>query len=393
MSDAQMAATLDQLGLTRAVGNSIRQTLGGADAIREYEAALRGASGATEDVAGKQLDTFNAQLGLLKSAVGDVFLSIGERLVPVFSGLVGAIQENMPAIEAFADRMLDAFDGTVLPILQAVSSFIQDNIGPALSSLGGFFTERIIPAARDMVDFWKANVLPVYMTLWDIISNDVLPVFKTFANFILDVIVPAVKNMLEPALAGLNRGFEKVRDAIRENRDGFSGFFEALRPLFEWIRDTGAPIVGTILGGAFSVLGSIIGGTISFLNDIFGVLGRVIDRIRDFINIVAESAIGRGLSQIIDAVTGRQYGGLVTPNRPFLVGEQGPEMFVPMGAGRIMPEVPMLVPELEFGGGRERGGDTYVINVSGAVDPEGTARQIRRILQDAERRSGVRVLG
>jgi TP901 family phage tail tape measure protein len=67
-------------------------------------------------------------------------------------------------------------------------------------------------------------------------------------------------------------------------------------------------------------------------------------------------------------------GGIVSSPTLGLVGEAGPEAIVPLDrAGRL-------------------GGTSIVVNVSGAVDPEGTARQIRRILQDAERRSGVRVL-
>jgi hypothetical protein len=67
-------------------------------------------------------------------------------------------------------------------------------------------------------------------------------------------------------------------------------------------------------------------------------------------------------------------GGIVTSPMMGVVGEAGPEAIIPLD---------------RLGG---MGGDTFVINVSGAIDPEATARQIRRILQDAERRSGVRAL-
>jgi len=377
MSDAQMASTLEQLGLTRAVGDSIRLTLGGADAIREYEAALRESGGTTADVAAKQLQTFNAQLGLLKSAAGDVMLAIGERLIPIFSGMVEVLRENMPAIEAFIDVMLDGFEKHVIPVLQKAADFIVNNVGPALREMGGFFQNVVMPAVKDMVAFWKANVLPIYKILFDILKNDVLPIFRTFAAFIVDVIVPAVKNALGPAFEGLTKGLEKVREKIRENKDGFDTFWAAMRPIFEWIRDTGAPIIGAVLGGAFSLLGTIIGGVIDVLVTVFGWLGKVIDKIREYMGIVAESALGRGVSQLIDSVTGRQFGGLVTPNRPFLVGERGPEMFVPMGAGRIMPEVPMFIPEFD-GPSAEARGDTFVtINVSGA-DPQAVVEALRR---------------
>jgi len=386
MSDAQTAATLDSLGLTRAVGDSIRLTLGGADAIREYEEALRDAGGTTAEVAAKQLDTFNAQMSLLKSAVGDVMLGLGERLLPIFSGMVSALQENMPAIEAFVGTFMDGFEKNVLPILQAVADFIVNNIGPALSGMGGFFRDEIVPAAKMMWGFFKDNVLPVLNTLWGLVKDNLLPAFRSFARFVMGVIVPAFMNALRPALERLNSALGFLRSAIDGNKDGFQTFFSSVRPIFEWIRDTGAPLIGTVLGGAFQILSVLISGVINVMNRFLSIIGKVIDKVREYIRVVAESALGRGISSIIDAVTGRQYGGLVTPNRPFLVGEQGPEMFVPMGAGRIMPEVPMLVPE--FSAPERGGGDTYVINVSGAIDPEGVARQIERILRDSQRRTG-----
>ena len=66
-------------------------------------------------------------------------------------------------------------------------------------------------------------------------------------------------------------------------------------------------------------------------------------------------------------------GGIVTSPVLGLVGEAGPEAIIPLDrAGSF-------------------GGDTYVINVSGAIDPEGTARTILRVLNDAQRRTGRQV--
>jgi hypothetical protein len=47
------------------------------------------------------------------------------------------------------------------------------------------------------------------------------------------------------------------------------------------------------------------------------------------------------------------------------------------------------LPSIDVGGGR--GGGNIVINVSGALDAEGTARTILRVLRDAERRTGERL--
>lgn len=48
--------------------------------------------------------------------------------------------------------------------------------------------------------------------------------------------------------------------------------------------------------------------------------------------------IGEGLLGAILGLPGRATGGPVSPGRGYLVGERGPEMFVPTSAGRIEPQ-------------------------------------------------------
>ena len=74
-------------------------------------------------------------------------------------------------------------------------------------------------------------------------------------------------------------------------------------------------------------------------------------------------------------VTARASGGPVRSGSPYLVGERGPELFVPGASGSIVPNHGM-------------GGAVYNITVNGAVDPVSTARQIRDILSQDARRQG-----
>jgi hypothetical protein len=67
-------------------------------------------------------------------------------------------------------------------------------------------------------------------------------------------------------------------------------------------------------------------------------------------------------------------GGSVMANRPYTVGEFGPETFVPNGSGSIRPN------------GGLGGGVTIVMN--GVIDGESARRSIERLLQDSSRRTG-----
>ena len=73
---------------------------------------------------------------------------------------------------------------------------------------------------------------------------------------------------------------------------------------------------------------------------------------------------------LYDLVTPFATGGIVSSPTLGLVGEAGPEAIIPLDRMSGM------------------GGDTSVINVSGALDAEGVARQIERILRDSQRRTG-----
>ncbi|GEQ99407.1 hypothetical protein JCM17845_00310 [Iodidimonas gelatinilytica] len=82
---------------------------------------------------------------------------------------------------------------------------------------------------------------------------------------------------------------------------------------------------------------------------------------------------------------GRATGGPVAPGQPYIVGEQGPEVFVPRGAGQIQPNRPGI------SGGSDRP-ISITINVSGENglgDGRQSATQIalsvRRALAQAQR--------
>ena len=85
-------------------------------------------------------------------------------------------------------------------------------------------------------------------------------------------------------------------------------------------------------------------------------------------NIVNNITGGKDLPKIPKLAKG----GTVEANKPYIVGEMGAELFVPSSGGRI-------VPNNQLGSG---GGNIF-INVSGAIDQEGTARRIVDVLNNS----------
>ena len=103
---------------------------------------------------------------------------------------------------------------------------------------------------------------------------------------------------------------------------------------------TGGSGAGSGIGGLVgSILGSISGGGSGGSSGIDGLIGAI-------------SGIGSpqpaggssgGLGALIGAISGlpgRATGGAVSPERPVIVGERGPELFVPTSAGRVEAALP-----------------------------------------------------
>ncbi len=122
MSDAEKAAALESLGLTRSVGDIIRQMLGGSDRIREFEAALRGAGGTTQEVADKQMESLRNKLEVLGNKFNNFLITLGEpiavwlvdvflpwledRFIPKVEELAGIVKRELePAFGGMADAL------------------------------------------------------------------------------------------------------------------------------------------------------------------------------------------------------------------------------------------------------------------------------------------------
>ena len=114
--------------------------------------------------------------------------------------------------------------------------------------------------------------------------------------------------------------------------------------------------------------------------------GLAFDAITGFWNILQEvwkfvqnNPVAAVLGGIGDIVSGQATGGYTSAGTPYIVGERGPELFVPSVSGRVVPS--------QYAGGGSGGGQVNVsVAVSGPAifDPLGVgARQIADLLLPA----------
>ena len=145
-------------------------------------------------------------------------------------------------------------------------------------------------------------------------------------------------------------------DAILTRADEIQASFEA---------------VGTAVANSFK---GMLTGAMSFKDAMKGIIGAVIDEL--FRLYVVKQIVGI-VTSAVGLPPARARGGPVTGNTPYMVGERGPELFVPGGNGTIIPNGNMR------GGG---GGSPISISVDarGSNDPAAVRAQVMQgILETA----------
>ena len=156
-----------------------------------------------------------------------------------------------------------------------------------------------------------------------------------------------------PLAQGVDRAGSGIERALaRAAVTGKFGFEDLRRVALSALADIAAGALRTDIGALFGGSGSLAGALTSSIGSLFG------------------------------GVPGRATGGPVTSGSAYMVGERGPELFVPTAAGRV-----------ETMAGGRRGPISVTINVAAARDAtpalmQQTGTQVARAVRQALQRAG-----
>lgn len=279
-----------------------------------------------------------------------------------FGVIVGLVSFGLGSLIAAVTGMASVFGLLGGAILAA--------IGPAAAGALGSFLGLALPIVAVAAAIAGAAYL-IYQ-YWGPIGD----FFATIANGILNSMV-AVFDWITTKLSGIGSaiaaafsgGWEAAKAALQAG-------WQSLIGVFEWAYNKIMGIINAI-GSAISSIGSTIS----------GIGGKT-----------AAPSGGR------NRPPGRALGGPVASGMPYIVGERGPELFVPQLSGRILPNSAFrrAAAGLAFGAAapllaaaapppQGHTGQTpqiianITINVSGAADGESIARKVTAALNDVAR--------
>ncbi len=252
MSDAQAKATLLQLGFSDKSISSLQALLGQSEAIREYQTELEKMGGITDEVANKQLESFTAQMSLLKSAVMDVLITLGGMLVPLLLKLGKFLSGKvLPAVEKF----IKGFRGGFKNMGDDARGFI--GVGQDVGRTIREFVDAAVPKLKDLWGTFKSGL------------EVVTPLIKGLFNFIVDnkpVLIGAIVAIGVAILLALGPGAIAVAAIIglilliglvKEN---FASWKETVEEFVDKViaKVEGIPVLGEIFTATVAVIGDKI---------------------------------------------------------------------------------------------------------------------------------------
>ena len=234
-------------------------------------------------------------------------------------------------------------------------------------TVGAYILDAVTPLVETVVN----KVIPAFSDVATTITEDVAPVFSDFFT--------VVKDIATPIFEGLQKVFNSVKESLTANKDEFSAFFVIIKDIYNFVKKFLAPVFGETLKVAFTILAAGIKPLITAFASVAGYIADAYNGLKNFISLVAKNPLVKGISGVVSNIFGggKATGGPVTGGTTYLVGEKGPELFTPGSSGNI-------IPNNRLGGG----GSTINITVNGALDAEGTARQIVDVLNRATARGG-----
>lgn len=258
----------------------------------------------------------------------------------ILQPFIGWVQQNIPKVMEAA-RLAFEF---LRPALEELWTAVQNELFPALKQLWRDVLEPLIPVLGVLL---VASIYGAIAALRIIVgvASFVITAFSNVVRFFTVDIPNAIKGLIDffmtlPERIGYVIGFivgrfyslafVEVPNAIFAIINFFSqlparlpgiiaGLWGAVSGAFNGFRDNSNNWAKNLIDG-------IINWFQKLPERIAGIINSIGDRIRN--------GIGSGFQA---AISGRAEGGPVTAKTPYIVGEKGPELFVPNGGGTIIP--------------------------------------------------------
>ena len=371
-----------------------------ASALENATNATKAQIAATEDSIDKMARATGVADDNLRPALARLALSTGNvsKAQDLLSLALDISTQTGKPLEAVANSLGKAYDGNSAALgrlgigltaaeLKAMSftqvqTKLTDLFGGAAAKNAETFQgrmDRLKVAFDEGVETIGYNLLPIIQKLIDIIVNKVVPGFEKFVKI-----------------------FDPLKQAIERNKESFQA-------LGSFIVDYIVPVFTVALGGAITFVAKIAAGVVDIVGGVINVIRTLVSGAIDGINALIKAYNSIPLLPNIPTISKPSFTSptvsapkvstptytpptITTPSTGGGGGGGGGSTSSRVLSTATTTAVAAAASVGSFDVGRfrmaEERGNTFNINVSGAIDKEGVARQIVEIINESSYRGG-----
>lgn len=285
--------------------------------------ALRAEYGGLAEAMG---GTFSGQMNRLTEAWGDFLEVVGTQFLPILTGL---IEKVVPFVETTLPQWVENTKEVIkwlqehAWVVGLIVGAIVGGLIPAFISLAISIWTTVIPAfvagALALAPWMLGGLLiaGIVMGIMWIVKN--WEMLKERMELILNALVGFVKDHWDKILIIATGGIGAIAVLVIKNWEEIKG---ATILIWNSIKDSFSSIWDSIK----NIFQSSIDWIMNKLQPLFSAM----DRVRNF-------NVGGFVNSIGNSLGFRAAGGPVMADNPYVVGERGPELFVPNRSGSIIP--------------------------------------------------------
>ena len=368
-------------------------------------------------------NTTAGMMETIQNTLDDVVEDIGGVVLPILSEVLTFFRDEiLPRIRDFGIAFANAFTQAVEFLRPFITTMVTQVL-PAIINVAGAIIGKLVEAFKAIAKFVSENIGIILVvvgayTAFTIAVNIAAAAVGAYRT------IMALTNLTMQSFGGpivvaialiaaLVAGLIIAYNSSEDFRNIVNAIFDAIKPVLKILGDLFLMVGTTIVrafGAAFDIVKSLVGLlwgdgkgplaiAIGAIGNLFGGLGEIIgffvglvqgalDIVQKLINLANNLPFIGGFLPAQGTRTNRErqraLGGPVTGGQQYMVGERGPELFVPNQSGSIVPN-------------NSLGGQINVTVQAGAFlgssdDAREFARRIYGALNDEARRRGT-VLG
>lgn len=298
------------------------------------------------------LTTFFDSLIPLMPKVTDALIAIADLLGNLLSAIEPALGPTLDLITQLASELASIAEPILRPLAKAFGDLMAA-LSPLVPVISGLIKTILPPLIKLLDVIIKDGVAPLATA----IAKALLPVLPTLSKALTDIvnaIIPLVEPLVHaiaPIIAPLAKAFVQLVQAIAPFIPQLVNMFKALLPLvapLAKIAEDAVKLVTDALPLMQPLLAAFAQGIpplVSALTPLLNLLDKLLGFVDALLNKLPQlpgisdsgGPFGNSLGGFGSALGGHAGGGNMLAGQPSVVGEVGPEIFVPRVPGTMIP--------------------------------------------------------